>query len=93
MDFDFKAYKVHSAKHFSTVQAARIHSGIFIFCVFFTCFTSGFDVCVCVFCLHCFFGIFFFFLFGYVESDSFSKVLRFNLVSSCTFYHQKLFFF
>lgn len=26
MDFDFKAYKVHSAKHFSTVQAARIHS-------------------------------------------------------------------
>jgi hypothetical protein len=48
MDFDFKAYKVHSAKHFSTVQAARIHSGIFIFCVFFTCFTSGFDVCVCV---------------------------------------------
>jgi hypothetical protein len=52
-------------------------------------------MCVCVCFVYIVFleVFFFFFLFGYVESDSFSKVLRFNLVSSCTFYHQKLFFY
>jgi hypothetical protein len=42
MDVDFRAYKVRSAKHFSTVQAARIHTGLFLFFYHFFLLYIGF---------------------------------------------------
>lgn len=51
MDVDFRAYKVHSAKHFSTVQAARIHTGLFLSLITSSCLLVSYILFLVMFSL------------------------------------------